>query len=262
LSIPPAAEAGRSINHAVTGPDASRIVAIMAKAPRTGHVKTRLSPVFSADAIIELYRALVEDTIGLATRIRASTAVVCPAADAEEIARWLQNDVRIVPQRGRGLADGLTSCFDLLCDPTARRVIAFNSDTPHLEPHVLESAFAALADHDVVIGPCDDGGYYLVGVTHPHPGLFDPIAMGTGSAFDALVARTRRLGLSAAVMSEQYDIDLPHDLRRLARELADDPDRAPRTAAVLAALAADSPGRAGLSGPARITLDGTGRGQI
>jgi rSAM/selenodomain-associated transferase 1 len=217
----------------VTSPDPSRVVAIMAKAPRAGHVKTRLSAVFPPDAVLELYRALVEDSIGVATRIGASIAVVCPAGDSEDIGAWLPSDVRIVPQRGSGLAEGLISCFDMLCDRSGRRVIAFNSDTPHLPSHVLDSAFGALADHDVVIGPCDDGGYYLVGVTRSHAGLFDPQAMGTGSACDALIDRTRSLGLSAAVISAQYDVDLPRDLVRLARELSSQPQCAPRTAAVL-----------------------------
>ena len=206
----------------------------MVKAPRAGHVKTRLASVYPLELVVDLYRALVEDSIGLARRLGVSIAAVCPADDTEAIAAWLPSDVWIVPQRGRGLADALTSCFAVLCDPSRRRVIAFNSDSPHLAPAVLESAFAALGDHDVVIGPCDDGGYYLVGVTRPHPGLFDPDTMGTTSAFEALLARTRRHGLSSIVTSEHYDVDLPDDLDRLARELASQPDRAPRTAAVLA----------------------------
>jgi rSAM/selenodomain-associated transferase 1 len=225
----------------------------MAKAARAGQVKTRLSAVYPPDVVLELYRALVEDSIGVATTIGASIAVVCPAGDSEEIRAWLPSDVLIVPQHGRGLADGLTSCFDLLCDRSGRRVIAFNSDSPHLPPQVLESAFAALADHDVVIGPCDDGGYYLVGVTRPHGGLFDPQAMGTRSAFQTLIARAGHLGLSAAVTPEQYDIDLPRDLIRLARELVSQPDRAPRTAAVLATWPT------GTTGP---SVDVVHRGQV
>lgn len=207
----------------------------MAKAPRAGHVKTRLASVYPPNVVLDLYRALVEDSVDLGRRVGVSVAVVCPAGDADEIIRWLPSDVRVVPQSGRGLAAGLTSCFESLCERSRRRVIAFNADGPHLPPAVLESAFAALADHDVVIGPCDDGGYYLVGVTRPHAGLFEHDAMGTESAFDALLGRTRRLGLASAVMPNHYDVDLPDDLRRLARELAREPDRAPRTAAILAA---------------------------
>ncbi|HET7565095.1 MAG TPA: DUF2064 domain-containing protein, partial [Gemmatimonadaceae bacterium] len=183
--------------------------------------------------ILPLYRAFIEDTIALARTVCANIAVVCPLGDGDELAAWLPSDVRVVPQRGQGLADGLASAFELLCEPP-RRVIAFNGDGPHLPPAVLDAAFAALADHDLVFGPCDDGGFYLVGATRTHAGLFDPYAMGTGSALAALIAQTRRLGLSSAVTAEHYDVDVPADLARLTKELLTRPERAPRTAALLA----------------------------
>jgi rSAM/selenodomain-associated transferase 1 len=217
----------------MTHSDHDRVLAIMAKAPRAGHVKTRLASACPSTGVLPLYRALIEDTIALARTVGASIAVVCPVGDAEEVAAWLPSDVRVVSQRGHGLADGLASAFELLCEPP-RRVIAFNGDGPHLPPAVLDTAFAALADHDLVFGPCDDGGFYLVGATRTHAGLFDPYAMGTGSALAALIAQTRRLGLSSTVTAEHYDVDVPADLARLASELLTRPERAPRTAALLA----------------------------
>ena len=213
--------------------DDPRTLAIMAKAPRVGHVKTRLVSVGSPTLVVQLYRALLEDTIDLARTVGASIAIVCPADDADEIAAWLPSDLRVVPQRGRGLAAGLASAFEILCEPP-RRVIALNGDSPHLACNVLESAFSALADHDVVLGPCEDGGFFLVGATRVHAGLFDPQSMGTGSALDALILQTRRLGLSSAVNARHYDVDVPADLVRLAHELATRPERAPRTAVLLA----------------------------
>jgi len=214
---------------------ASGVLAIMAKAPRRGHVKTRLAPAYPSTAIVELYRALVEDTIDLARAVPGKEiAAVCPASDLDIVRRWLADDVEIVAQRGVGLADGLRSAFNALCTAEGRPVVAFNSDSPHLDAEVLASAFDALASHDLVVGPSDDGGYYLVGATVSRPELFDPPAMGTSSARDALIARARRLGLSIWMADEHYDIDLPDDVERVARELADRPARAPRTAALLA----------------------------
>lgn len=215
------------------GESTGRVLAIMAKAPRAGHVKTRLTSVHPSALVVELYRALIEDTIGLARTANVNIAVVCPAADVEEITAWLPIDVCVVSQRGHGLADGLASAFELFCAPS-RRVVAFNGDSPHLPPAVLEAAFSALAEHDLVFGPCEDGGYYLVGATRAHAGLFDPREMGTGSALDALVAQAWRLGLSSTVTAEHYDVDLPAELARLAHELLARPERAPRTAALLA----------------------------
>ena len=227
----------------MTHADHERVLAIMAKAPRAGNVKTRLAYGCSPALVVQLYRALIEDTIALARSVGVSIAVVCPVGDAEEIGVWLPSDVRVVSQRGQGLADGLASAFELLCEPP-RRVIAFNGDSPSLPPTVLTSAFSALGDHDLVLGPCDDGGFYLVGATRIHAGLFDSHAMGTGSAFDAIVVQAQRLGLSSAVTAKHYDVDVPGDLARLARELLTTPEGAPKTAAVLAQWpSASSPGR-------------------
>ena len=154
----------------MTHSDRDRVLAIMAKAPRAGHVKTRLASVLPSALVVQLYRALIEDTIALARTIGISIVVVCPAGDAEEITAWLPTDVRVAPQGGQGLADGLASAFALLCEPP-HRVVAFNGDSPHLPSDVLHAAFAMLADHDLVFGPCEDGGFYLVGATRAHAGL-------------------------------------------------------------------------------------------
>jgi len=212
-----------------------RILAIMLKAPRAGHVKTRLAAAYGGDEVVRLYRALVEDTIDLARAAKLKAVAVCPSGDEAPLAAWLPPDVAVLPQRGAGLAAGLHSTFEQLCDPP-RKVVAFNGDSPHLPPAVLTAAFAALDSDDLVVGPCDDGGYYLVGATRSHPGLFDAAAMGTGSAFEALLAHAKRLGLRVSVAAEHWDVDVPSDVVRLASELARAPERARRTAALLAAL--------------------------
>lgn len=210
-----------------------RVLAVMMKAPRPGRVKTRLGPVYSADRILELYRALVEDTIALARGMRVRTVAVCPAADEAELCAWLPRGVEVMPQNGDGLASGLHSTFDQLCDDSRTRVIAFNADSPHLAAGVLDAAFAALAIHDIVVGPCDDGGYYLVGAKRPYDGLFDATTMGRESACAALLAEADRRGLRVALSAEHYDVDVPDDLLRLADDLTREPSRATQTAALL-----------------------------
>lgn len=214
-----------------------RVLAIMMKAPRAGHVKTRLAAAYAPEAIVALYRALVEDTIDLARMAGLRTVAMCPAADTSEVAHWLPGDIDVLSQRGGGLAAGLYSTFEQLCEPPGkvpRRVVAFNADSPHLHATVLESAFEALAVDDLVVGPCDDGGYYLVGARRLHPGLFDASAMGKDSACDALLAQAARANLRTSIVQEHYDIDVPSDVERLAADLEANPGLARRTAAVLA----------------------------
>jgi uncharacterized protein len=208
-----------------------RTLVVMAKAPRPGLVKTRLAQGLPVEAVTELYRCLLDDTIALARSLgTVDVAIMCPASDVEELTRLTRGVVGVVAQKGEGLAAGLISVFAHFAAPGGKRVVAFNSDSPHLPASVLESAFDALNGHDLVVGPTDDGGYYLVGAKAPHASLFDADGMGTKSALGALLARARGLQLSVAFMDPFYDIDVEGDLTRLAAELMLAPARAPRTA--------------------------------
>ena len=209
----------------------NRTLVIMAKAPKPGMVKTRLTETLPSPAVTALYRCLLEDTLGLATSLTSvEVAVMCPESDQDELAHLLGNTVEVVAQKGEGLAAGLTSVFRHFT-AGGRHVIAFNSDSPHLAPSVLESAFEILATHDVVVGPTHDGGYYLVGAKAAHPALFESDRMGTRSALDRLLTRTKVLRLSTGFTEPFYDIDVANDLILLARELRLAPTKAPRTAA-------------------------------
>jgi rSAM/selenodomain-associated transferase 1 len=203
----------------------------MAKAPNPGTVKTRLTECLPSSAVTALYRCLLEDTLALAKSLTGvEVAVMCPEPDQGELAHLVGNIAQVVAQKGEGLAAGLTSVFRHFIVAGRQHVIAFNSDSPHLAPSVLENAFEILATHDVVVGPTHDGGYYLVGAKAAHAALFEADGMGTGSALDRLLTRTRALKLSTGFTEPFYDIDIANDLLLLARELRLAPAKAPRTA--------------------------------
>src|SRR6202158_5061245 len=209
---------------------ANRTLIIMAKAPRLGSVKTRLAESLSLQAVTELYRCLLNDTIALAQALdHMEIAIMCPPSDVDDLSRAVAKTVRIVPQTGQGLAAGLASVFNHFATSGQQRVIAFNSDSPHLPASVLETAFDVLEARDLVVGPTD-GGYYLIGARASHSDLFASDGMGTANALEALLARARALGLSVHLTDPFYDIDVQGDLIRLAAELRLAPARAPRTA--------------------------------
>ena len=226
-----------------------RVLVIMAKAPRLGAVKTRLAPSLSPADVTELYRCLLDDTLALARSLSdVEVAIMCPDSDVNEMAQLAgaqlaNKEASIVAQKGEGLAAGLTSVFahfatdhkreDHQRKGHQRRIIAFNSDSPHLPRSVLEDAFETLARHDVVVGPTHDGGYYLAGAKASHLSLFAHDGMGTSSALERLLSRARTLELSVGFAASFYDIDVADDLTRLAEELRLAPARAPRTAAWL-----------------------------
>ena len=218
----------------VRSSSANRVLVIMAKAPRPGSVKTRLASSLSPEAVIAFYSCLLEDTLTLARSLRdVEVAVMCPESDVDELAQLAGSKASVVAQKGAGLAAGLTSVFAHFADGHNRRIIAFNSDSPHLPPSILEGAFEGLAAHDLVVGPTHDGGYYLVGAKASHATLFAGDGMGTSSALERLLSRSRVLGLSVASAEPFYDVDVADDLTRLAEELRLAPTRAPRTAAWL-----------------------------
>jgi rSAM/selenodomain-associated transferase 1 len=226
-----------------------RVLVIMAKAPRPGVVKTRLTPNLSLEAVTAFYCCLLDDTLALARSLGdVEVAIMCPETDVNELAQLAGRKVSVVAQKGEGLAAGLTSVFahfaqdhnkqgrnkeDHQQGDRQRRIIAFNSDSPHLPGSVLQDAFETLAAHDVVVGPTHDGGYYLVGAKASHPTLFARGGMGTSSALENLLSRARDLQLSVGFADPFYDVDVADDLSRLAAELRLTPARAPRTAAWL-----------------------------
>ena len=233
-----------SIETPVHSSGSDRVLVIMAKAPRPGAVKTRLASSLSSAAVTSLYCCLLEDTLALARSLDdVEVAIMCPGSDVDELAQLAGGQQRVVAQKGEGLAAGLTSVFaqfapdcqreDHQGDAHQRRVLAFNSDSPHLPRSVLEEAFKTLATHDAVVGPTHDGGYYLVGAKASHPTLFASDGMGTSSALERLLSRARALELSVGFADLFYDVDVAEDLTRLAAELRLTPARAPRTAAWL-----------------------------
>jgi rSAM/selenodomain-associated transferase 1 len=211
-----------------------RALIVMAKAARVGHVKTRLAARLPAEAVVDLYRCMIEDTLDLARSVSTdAVAIVCPTADVADLARWLPA-IEIVGQHGEGLAAGLVSAFRVFSDRGYRRVVAIDGDSPQVPPETLDKAFRLLDQADVVVGPTTDGGYYLVGSMGVQAELFDTHRTGTGRALDSLMTSAQGLGLRVALTEMAYDVDEAEDLARLAGELRLFPQRALRTAAWLA----------------------------
>jgi uncharacterized protein len=212
--------------------DGDRTLVIMAKAPKPGRVKTRLAQHLPLPAITAFYRCLLDDTIALARSLgTVDVAMMCPGADLSELVSVVDDRVRVVAQKGDGLAAALTSVFAHFANGNRQRIIAFNSDSPHLPSSILEAAFEVLSSHDIVVGPTHDGGYYLVGAKAIHPALFKGDGMGTVNALERLLSQARALELSVGFTPQFYDIDVANDLIQLAAELRHAPARAPRTAA-------------------------------
>ena len=132
-----------------------------------------------------------------------------------KLARLAPTGFRVVPQRGEGLAERMQRSVDEAAAAGASRILVRGSDNPVLDGEAVGRALGALLDADLVLCPDRDGGYGLVGLREPVPGLFDH-PMSTGSVLDDTIANADALGLRSHVLEPSFDIDTVEDLRWLA----------------------------------------------
>ncbi len=198
------------------------VVAVMAKQPAAGRTKTRLSPPLSPQGAAQLYEALLTDTITLVSGLRdvCLAVAVTSAAPHGGWAPPAPPDAIVLNVSGRDIGECLQQTTERLCTAGFRRVIALNSDGPTLPPANILQADALLARHDVVLGPNEDGGYYLVGLRRPHPDLFRDVEWSTPRVLTQTLTRAAALGLSVALVAKWYDVDTAADLERLCVDLA------------------------------------------
>ena len=206
-------------------------VAIMAKAPRAGEVKTRLCPPLSLEDAAELYRRFLLDKIEQVKALRtASPALAYTPAEASAFFEEVAQGFILVPQRGTDLGDRLASSLGELLDKGHRGALAIDSDTPTLPLGFLQRALDLVTtpEIDVVLGPTEDGGYYLIGLRTVHRELFEAIAWSTSQVLPETLRRADAKGLRVACLPPWYDIDTPDDLARLRVALAASDGDSPR----------------------------------
>lgn len=197
-------------------------VAIMAKAPWPGQVKTRLCPPLSFEAAAQLYRAFLLDKIGQVGALQVVPVISYAPAEAKATFEDLApSHFSLIPQQGRDLGARLLSTFEQVFSLGCERALAIDSDTPTLPTAYLERALDLLADTriDMVLGPSEDGGYYLIGLRQPHRELFEEISWSTSHVFSQTLQRSQEQQLRVACLEPWYDVDTPDDLKRLRLSL-------------------------------------------
>jgi uncharacterized protein len=196
----------------------------MARAP-SSEGKTRLAPHLSASALASLRAALLADTLRVLEPLSAVTVFFTPDEAEQEIATLSSPAFDRKPQGDGDLgARMLRALRHLIGVDGAAAAVLVGSDIPLLGvEHLREAADTLEARGGVVLGPADDGGYYLIGMTQARPGLFDEVAWGTASVLTDTLRAAERIGVEARLIRSAYDVDTIDDLRRLARDLADAP---------------------------------------
>ena len=200
--------------------------AVMVKAPRSGEVKTRLVPPLRAEEASRLSVCFVKDILANLVAVSESVPVDCYAAyspaGTEALFRdFLPQQVRMLPPRSIGLANSLPDAIEDLIARGYEGACLVNADSPTLPTSLLVNAITSLrAPGDrVVVGPATDGGYYLIGLKHPHRHLFHDIAWSTQRVYRQTIERAASIGLEVVTLPAWYDVDDAASLSWLCREL-------------------------------------------
>jgi rSAM/selenodomain-associated transferase 1 len=178
-------------------------------------VKTRLAADLGAEVAAEVYRLLVEAVLestvprpGEYERLLFFT----PSAAAAAMRAWLPG-ARLLPQVDGDLGARMAGAFERAFQRGAARVALVGTDTPGVSRRAVVDALDALDEADVVVGPSEDGGYYLLALRAPHPGLFEGIAWSTAAVLRETRARDEGHGLVVRELLPLHDLDTLDDLR-------------------------------------------------
>jgi rSAM/selenodomain-associated transferase 1 len=192
------------------------VLGVFVKVPAPGRVKTRLAAEVGVHAAAELYGSLGRGIVAACTGPGHDTVVwFAPAGARPAVRAWLQglSVAAVRPQVSGPLGARLAAAFRRHFHEGARRVIMIGSDCPGVDAGLVSRALAGLDEHDVVLGPAHDGGYYLIGLRAPVPQLFRGIAWSTEVVLGQTVARARPLGLRVVLLPKLRDVDTASDAR-------------------------------------------------
>jgi rSAM/selenodomain-associated transferase 1 len=219
-------------------------LAIFAKAPVPGEVKTRLFPYFSPQRAAQLQQAFILDTL---SRLKPAgdikRCLACYPSSTDAFFKQLHRDhqIELLDQQGGDLGERMYSAVRMLMDRGYRRVVLVGTDIPTLPLTCLEKAFEALHRCPVVLGPSRDGGYYLIGLSLCIPELFEGIPWSTEKVFDLTLRKVRELGYECEILPSWFDVDDMKGLNTLRDQLSLEPGLAPYTRAFLESCQAQTP---------------------
>jgi rSAM/selenodomain-associated transferase 1 len=189
---------------------------IFSRYPEPGRTKTRLIPRLGAAGAAELQRRMTEHTlrqVRALQRVRSVDGVVAfTGATTDQMRAWLGDHWQYSPQTAGDLGQRMADAIAHSCQAGSDRTVIIGIDCPDLTPAILTAAFEQLQTHPVVLGPAQDGGYYLLGLTEPLPALFTGIDWGT----DRVLAQSQQAiaaqGKTYAILPTLADVDYPEDL--------------------------------------------------
>jgi uncharacterized protein len=215
-----------------------RALVVIAKEPVSGVVKTRLAATLGAEGAARVAAAMLADTLAGMAEVDAEPWVYFTPPEARPRMSRLAPGFGLLAQVEGDLGDRLAGCFAALLGGGADQVVIVGADTPQVPRATYQAAFALLDQVDVVLGPAQDGGYYLVGAKAALPELFVGVPMGTDAVLQVTMQRATRRRLRVGTVPTLRDLDRLEDLQAVLA--AGELDGSPRTRLVVADLLAAS----------------------
>jgi uncharacterized protein len=207
-------------------------ILVFVRTPEKGKVKTRLANVIGNDAAFHLYMSFVADELDM-LRTLFFDVIICfhPHTERESIENWLKHDFDLMAQHGDNLGQRMDNAFEEVFSRGYQQALLIGSDLPNLPSSIILDAFNHLTHYDSVIGPCEDGGYYLIGFrAHTYyKEIFMQIEWGTARVYEQTLLSFHEKHLNYYTLIKWRDIDDHKDLIWLKRSLDKDPNSAKHT---------------------------------
>lgn len=197
-----------------------RALLIFAKEPQPGRVKTRMTPPWSPQEASELYQCFLQDTLRAALGVRAVDRYLffTPRESRAFFQEIIPPGFVLVPQQGISFTE---RCAHSVSEAFARghsQIVQIGTDTPQMQAHSIEEAFHALEDHDMGLGPAQDGGYYLLSLSRPAIEIYEGVVMGRDRVFKKMEANARSQSMKIQILPEWIDVDTHDALVSLERD--------------------------------------------
>ena len=203
---------------------------IMAKVPIAGTVKTRLEPFLTPEQCAELAECLLLDTVSKAESLQNQIIIAyTPFEKRDVLLKLLPTQKTLVEQKGKNLGDRMFHALNFAFSQNADAVVMIGTDSPTFPPEFIQQAFKNLKKTEAVLGKTEDGGFYLIGLRTVRKEIFENVEWSSPKTFRQTVRNIKNLGLKLSLLPTWFDVDLPADLERLRKDLAETSIIAPQT---------------------------------
>ena len=190
-------------------------VIVFARYPERGKVKTRLAKEIGEESALEFYTSCAENTFSECKKIKSENILLylfySGVKDKTLIAKWAGFDFVCLPQAGSDLGERMSNAFSEVFSNGIKKAVIIGTDIPDIDAKLINRACEVLNYADVIIGPSDDGGYYLLGMKKKYDFLFENINWSTKSVFSETQFRIIKNNLNYFILSELVDIDTKDD---------------------------------------------------